>query len=271
MARSARSFRASITGIEMAKKAFDRTGWTHDYLAGSVKCSRPTVSKFLAGQSVDKNLFQSLCSELCLKWQDVVDWELEGSANKVLVSSSGETCETTEMKITQEATTEEPKKSEERALCDADINLRNVDLEMLKKIQDFLRKDIVDFSLTISDIKKGSVIIFLDGDPEGLMKIKYLFESGRLTEVLEIPVLDAQLLTAKDSEPDKIRLALTINANISPEDLQTVKAALSNGDFRNAKQGYNNTKLNGSTYINMSARNVFGGFEDSFGSTEQMK
>ena len=271
-----RTFQASETGMEMANQAFDRTGWTHDYLAGSVNCSRPTVSKFLAGKSIDKPFFKSLCCELGLKWQDVVDWELEELSNKVLVNSSGETCETMEMKITQAATTEEPKKSEERALCDADINLRNVDLEKLKKIQDLLREELVDFSLVIVDIKKGSVIIFLDGDPKSLHTIKRLFELGQLTELLEIRVLDAQFLTAKDSEPDKIRLALTINANISPEDLQTVKAALSNGDFRDAKQGYNNTSRNESTYqgssINISStRDVFGGAGGSFGSTEQMK
>lgn len=96
MARSKRSFRASITGIEMAKKALDRTGWTQGYLADSVNCSRPKVIDFLSGKPCDKTLFKSLCSKLDLESEEIVDWDLEEIANKSIDSSNRETCDSNE-------------------------------------------------------------------------------------------------------------------------------------------------------------------------------
>jgi ribosome-binding protein aMBF1 (putative translation factor) len=59
-----RSFQASETGKKIAKDAFELKGWTQEYLAANVQCSRSKVSHFFAGKQCNKNLFQKLCSEL---------------------------------------------------------------------------------------------------------------------------------------------------------------------------------------------------------------
>nr|WP_322719786.1 NACHT domain-containing protein [Nostoc sp. ChiQUE02]MDZ8232840.1 NACHT domain-containing protein [Nostoc sp. ChiQUE02] len=75
MARSSRSLRASTVGLEKAKKAFEVKGWTQDYLAGAVGCSRQTINNFFARRKVDKNKFQSICTELGLEWGEIAEIE----------------------------------------------------------------------------------------------------------------------------------------------------------------------------------------------------
>nr|WP_322719675.1 NACHT domain-containing NTPase [Nostoc sp. ChiQUE02]MDZ8232713.1 NACHT domain-containing NTPase [Nostoc sp. ChiQUE02] len=75
MARSERSFRASTVGLEKAKKAFKLKGWTQDYLAGAVGCSRQTMINFFARRPVDKDKFQDICTELGLEWGEIAELE----------------------------------------------------------------------------------------------------------------------------------------------------------------------------------------------------
>lgn len=233
----ARSFQASTTGIEMVKQAFKRKGWTQDYLAGSVKCSRPTVSKFFAGRLVEKRFFQSLCSELGLKWEDIVDWDLDESANKVLVSSR-ETCDTMDIPTTPADVTEDQKTSEARVPYAAVGTVAKADIPKVKAILDLLQEITGDSNIKLFDIEEGSVRLILEGSQSGLEQIETLFKSGQLTEVLGIPVLDVRPITM---ERNKKILVFTIDANISTEDLQAVKAVLSNRDFRDAKPDYIDT------------------------------
>lgn len=75
MAMSSRSLRASTAGLEKAKNAFKLKGWTQDYLAGAARCSRPTINNFFARRNVDKNKFQSICTELGLEWGEIAELE----------------------------------------------------------------------------------------------------------------------------------------------------------------------------------------------------
>ncbi|AVH68449.1 NACHT domain-containing protein [Nostoc sp. 'Peltigera membranacea cyanobiont' N6] len=85
MARSSRSLQASTAGLEKAKTAFKLKGWTQDYLAGSVGCSRPTINNFFARRPVDKGIFQTICTELGLDWGEIAELEPgEEQAGKVL-------------------------------------------------------------------------------------------------------------------------------------------------------------------------------------------
>ncbi|MFN6540687.1 MAG: NACHT C-terminal helical domain 2-containing protein [Nostoc sp. EkiNYC01] len=70
-----RSVRASKTGLEKAQQAFKLKGCTKEYLAGGAGCSRQTIHKFLKGQSVDKSLFQAICTELGLEWGEIAELE----------------------------------------------------------------------------------------------------------------------------------------------------------------------------------------------------
>jgi predicted NACHT family NTPase len=67
-----RSLRASTIGIEQAKKAFQRKGWTQEYLAGEVGLeTRQSVWKFFKGQPIERHIFIDICLSLDLDWQEI--------------------------------------------------------------------------------------------------------------------------------------------------------------------------------------------------------
>lgn len=69
-----RSLKASETGIVAAKRAYERTGWTQEYLAAEVGLStRQSVWKFFSGRAIERHIFIELCFVLNLDWQDISD------------------------------------------------------------------------------------------------------------------------------------------------------------------------------------------------------
>ncbi|MGF1539041.1 MAG: NACHT domain-containing protein [Pleurocapsa sp.] len=69
-----RSLKASNFGIDKAKRAFERKGWTQEYLAAEVGLStRQSVWKFFTGKPIERHIFIDLCFQLDLDWQDVAD------------------------------------------------------------------------------------------------------------------------------------------------------------------------------------------------------
>lgn len=69
-----RSLKATPPGIEQAKKAFQRIGWTQEYLAAEVGLStRQSVWKFFSGKPIERNTFIDICFQLSLDWQEIAD------------------------------------------------------------------------------------------------------------------------------------------------------------------------------------------------------
>ncbi|MDV2999929.1 MAG: hypothetical protein N5P05_001535 [Chroococcopsis gigantea SAG 12.99] len=69
-----RSLKASQKGIIRAKEAFDRNGWTQEYLAAEVGLSsRQSVWKFFTGRPIERYLFKEICFKLNLEWEDIAD------------------------------------------------------------------------------------------------------------------------------------------------------------------------------------------------------
>lgn len=211
--------------LKEVQQALEKKGWTKKDLAIQADCSLPTSYNFLKGEAVQKDIFQNLCYELGLKWQGIVDWDIEKSANKDL-DSSRETCDAMDISTKPTDKNEHPNKIEKSPSCTAVFTVSGLDLLKIKAIQDFLQKEAGDFSIKIVDIEEGSVKLTLEGSQSGLEQIEALFKSGQLAEVLGIPILDAQFITNKNSEQDKKRLLFTIDASISQEDLQELKALL---------------------------------------------
>ncbi|GAB4380117.1 MAG: hypothetical protein Kow00121_35710 [Elainellaceae cyanobacterium] len=67
-----RSLKASFPGIQQAKSAFARKGWTQENLAGEVGLkTRQSVWRFFTGQPVERQVFQELCLILDLDWREI--------------------------------------------------------------------------------------------------------------------------------------------------------------------------------------------------------
>ncbi|BDI17122.1 hypothetical protein ANSO36C_29240 [Nostoc cf. commune SO-36] len=60
-----RSLQASLTGIQEAKRAFVRKGWTQDNLSAEVNLkTRQPIWRFFSGRLVEHHTF----IEICLLW-----------------------------------------------------------------------------------------------------------------------------------------------------------------------------------------------------------
>ncbi|MHC5774217.1 NACHT domain-containing protein [Nostoc sp.] len=67
-----RSLQASLTGIQEAKRAFARKGWTQDNLAGEVNLkTRQPIWRFFSGRPVERHTFIEICSVLSLNWREI--------------------------------------------------------------------------------------------------------------------------------------------------------------------------------------------------------
>lgn len=76
----------------------------------------------------------------------------------------------------------------------------DVNKAKLRAIQAHLRKISGDAELTIIDVEEGSIKLKLDGSPESLKKLKELFKSGELNDVLDIPVEDVYFASAETED-----------------------------------------------------------------------
>ncbi|WP_082209914.1 AAA-like domain-containing protein [Fischerella sp. PCC 9605] len=72
-----RSFQASKAGQGKAEKAFKRKGYSQEYLAGAVGCTRQVIINFFARRRVDKRFFQDICNVLELEWGEIADLDSE--------------------------------------------------------------------------------------------------------------------------------------------------------------------------------------------------
>ncbi len=222
-----RSFRVSEEGLKRAKEAFHLTGWTQDYLAGSVECSRQTVAKFLVGGDVEKRFFEAICRKLNLIVAEIADFESEEGQLNTSVSVNGNR-EQNLVTLTQKQTESDEEKFSFSILGTAS----KVDIPKLKAIVAHLQKITGDTSIEIVDVEKGSIRLILEGSQESLEQIEALFKSGQLTEVQGIPVQDVQFVTPQIPEPDeniqtidRKRLAFIIAGSASSEEIQELKAA----------------------------------------------
>ena len=69
-----RSLKASSTGIPQAKRAFELTGWTQEYLAAEVGLStRQSIWKFFTGKPIERHIFIDICFQLDLDWEDIAE------------------------------------------------------------------------------------------------------------------------------------------------------------------------------------------------------
>lgn len=90
---ASRSLQASEQGIKRARQAFERKGWTQEYLAGEVGIeTRQPIWKFFKGKPVDRHIFNEICFRLDLEPEDItvppkvttlIEEEIQDSASKI--------------------------------------------------------------------------------------------------------------------------------------------------------------------------------------------
>jgi predicted NACHT family NTPase len=88
MSATPRSRRASLDGLKRAKSAFENRYTSQQACATSVGCSRQVVGQFLHREPVEAGLFEKICKDLNLDWQEIVD-DLDALVEEVRDKVSG--------------------------------------------------------------------------------------------------------------------------------------------------------------------------------------
>jgi predicted NACHT family NTPase len=73
----ARSLRASVEGLKIAKPAFDKKYRSQQSCATIIGCTRQVVGKFLSREPIQPEYFQNICAELDLKWEEIAELDVD--------------------------------------------------------------------------------------------------------------------------------------------------------------------------------------------------
>ncbi|MBP0007150.1 MULTISPECIES: DUF1822 family protein [unclassified Roseofilum] len=146
---------------------------THAYIAQQIGyLSRSTVSRFFERKKVSVESAKAIAEFFGLELSNIVDVEqLYGLDRK-------------EMVITLEGSIDELKPKVDRWL-------------------QILREASKDETIQIKIMKPGSVVVVIEGSPEGLRRIEELFEAGELQEIAGFQVLD--VYPEWEEEPTRLR------------------------------------------------------------------
>ena len=79
----------------------------------------------------------------------------------------------------------------------------HLDEPLAQAILAHLQKITKDYNLTLNKIERGSIVLYLEGSPEGLETLKSLFEDGKLENIFGMAVLNVQELIRESSEERK--------------------------------------------------------------------
>ncbi|GBE95723.1 pentapeptide repeat-containing protein [Nostoc cycadae] len=245
---------ASIEGLERANKALKRLGFaSKENFAKSILLSRSTITKFFQRQPIQFDSFKKICDELkLLDWTEIAEL-LEREQSNGLVKNDfsspdiNEGEEQVQIIRRQVSVIDKDNKTIKAViLLEGDINSVNNDLSV--SIELFLRK-YSGHSIKITDIKEGSIKIFIEGSQEDIERLKHLIDSGELTTISDFPVQNIQVLSESSERnestesDDKWRLVQEIvsqavkNRNLSDVDLSDADlsdANLSGADLSGA-------------------------------------
>jgi hypothetical protein len=157
----------SYKWLEEASKVLDPNWPGGEYFAEGI--SYGTWKRFLTAKNpINAPAFKAYCQVLGLNWEDVRE-------NQPQRSEQNQTAEVMWFLV-----------------LSGTIN-NEVDRQRAEAIVAHLQKVLEDPFLKIQEIKKGSVVLVLQGSREGFEWAEYLFITGELTELLGVPVLDVRL------------------------------------------------------------------------------
>lgn len=83
-----RSLKASLEGIERAKRALECRGLRQIDLVGEVCDSRQPITKFFTGKPVKRSIFIEICFKLGLEWQEIAALPKDATSEKEQENSS---------------------------------------------------------------------------------------------------------------------------------------------------------------------------------------
>jgi uncharacterized protein YjbI with pentapeptide repeats len=201
-----RTIFASSEGIEIAEKALIRLGFESQInFAKSQLLARSTVSKFFNCQRIQPDSFKKICLELKLDWRRIAELseeepsQIPGRTDCI----NPDINEGVEKMLT-------PTFSRQVTVIDKKTNTLKAEIKLRGDLNSFRNSSMVEFllreysgdTITIIDIKEGSIRLTVEGSQEDIDRLVSGIKSGELKEVSGFPVEDVQILS-ESSEDDE--------------------------------------------------------------------
>ncbi|MFM6668523.1 MAG: hypothetical protein ACKPJO_00020 [Dolichospermum sp.] len=173
---------ASPELIKRAEKALFRLGYESKFSFAEKVISRSTVTKFFKGEPIAIDSFKTICEALTLNWQDFLTTE-----QPVEISSIDSETKIIIIKVV--------------ITLDGDIN--SVDkIEFLQAMQAILRQYSGN-TITITDVKSGSIKLFIEGNQADIERLVDLIQGKILTELNGFPIQSIEMLHTDENRDDQ--------------------------------------------------------------------
>ncbi|WP_242054740.1 pentapeptide repeat-containing protein [Nostoc sp. FACHB-190] len=199
---------ASQKGVELAEKALIRLGFdSKSNFAKSQLLSRSTVTKFFQREPIQLDSFKRICEALKLNWIEIAELSEAKQSQRVdindcIISDNNE--EVKQLQTLRRKVTVIDKKSQTiKAVITLEGDINSVN--NWKIIQSAIQEYSGD-TIEITDIKEGSIRLFVEGSPEDIERLISRIKSGELKEVSGFPVKDVQILSKSSNDNESNEL-----------------------------------------------------------------
>jgi len=197
---------ASSEGVKIAENALLRLGFeSKSNFAKSQLLARSTVTRFFQCQPIQPDSFKKICHELKLDWRKIAALSEEKQSQIAEINDciNPDINEGGEKMLT-------PRFYCQVTVIDKKTNTIKAEIKLIGDINSFGDSNRVEFilrefagdTITITDIKEGSIRLTVEGSQEDIDRLVSLIKSGELKEVSGFPVADVQILS-ESSEDDE--------------------------------------------------------------------
>ncbi|MEH2393901.1 MAG: pentapeptide repeat-containing protein [Nostoc sp.] len=265
---------ASVEGVDVAEKALIRMGFESKVnFAKSQLLAPNTVTNFFGRKPIQLDSLKRICEALELNWREIAGLTEEKQPKQLSTSSyssPGSDGVVEQMQPEHRQVTVIDKQSKKiKAVITLKGDIHSV--QNWEFIQSAVRAYPGD-TIEITDIKEGSIRLFVEGSPEDIERLVSRIKSGELKTVTGFPVEDVQVLSessdnASAESDDKwrlvqeivsqpIRMRQLIGADLSDADLSG--ADLSGADLSDADLSGANLSGADLSGANLSGANLSG-------------
>jgi uncharacterized protein YjbI with pentapeptide repeats len=218
----AATLKASAEGLDIVDKARCMKGWAKQDQVwfDLAHVSKSTLRRFWAGIAIQSESFQSICQ--CV---GIEDWKWIVDFGAIDVSD-------TEEKLT-------PAKIKKHYILELNADFETIDPQKLHDVvAQLFQMGVVK---RFVDVDEGSIKLLFEGSQEDFEQLSTLFDSGQLTELLDIPVKSlyaaeieelVQWIRKNGGAALQLRKTKLSDADLSGADLSN--ANLSGADLSNA-------------------------------------
>ncbi|MHC5725878.1 MAG: pentapeptide repeat-containing protein, partial [Nostoc sp.] len=194
----------SLEGVEVAERALIRLGFdSRSNFAKSQLLARSTVTKFFQGESIQLDSFKRICEALKLNWREIALMPEQEQLGELSRSDSSSSMVNQRVESRQTTYTQVTVINKQSKTVKIEIRLTgHINSVDNLKILELVLQEYSGDTIEITDIKEGSIRLFVEGSPENIERLVSRIKSGELKTVTGFPVEDVQILSESSDDEE---------------------------------------------------------------------